>query len=426
MNRFNFFLEGIEHKRHLEVDWILSVTTISDLPFSDEMKDWKPYDIALDKESKKRVFFDPVNETGGWTLIGQVEELSPIIGYKEVFVVKPGDLPNIKETMKTTGGNFLTNLYLFATPFGDRFDYINQKTMPDPFNDIVAFALANGVITIDEFLYWTEMVDFLGNFWGVSVPTGSEKTMLVSPAVMELKNKLLKENAGELDNAVVITGIEKQLIEQDKKDFEGDVAEDFFVSSKSRAVSRKKARIMYGLDDGLGGKPSLNTHPLSDGLTPETIPIAADSTRSASYSRGFLTAQGGELVNYLYRVFMNTKIARDDCGTKEGFAIVITPLNMKRYIGRYMFDKAGKTILISLDNINSLMNKAIIVRGPGRCKETAPNFCAHCTDEFFFKSRESVHIETSLPGSVIMNDRMKAMHGREFKIAIFEPLTQLT
>lgn len=426
MNRFKFFIEGIENKRHLEVDWILSVVTISDLPFSDDMVDWKPYDIALDRGTKKRVFFDPVNETSGWTIIDDVTELSPIVGYKEQFTVHAGDLPNIKQTMITTGGNFIANLYFFTTPFGDRFEYVNHKTMPDAFNNPVQAALAADEITIEQFLYYTEMVDFSGNFWGVSVPTGSEKTMLVSPVVMELKEKLLKENAGELDNAVVITGIEKQLIDADKADFVGDVAEDFFVGSKSRAVSRKKARIMYGLDDGLGGKPALNTDPLSKGLKAETIPIAADSTRSASYSRGFLTAQGGELVNYLYRVFMNTKIARDDCGTKEGVVVTITPVNMKRYLGRYMFDGSGKTILIGLDNIKSLMNKSVVVRTPQRCKEAAPNFCAHCTDEFFFKSRESVHIETSLPGSVIMNDRMKAMHGREFKISIFNPSTQYT
>lgn len=426
MNRFNLLLEGIEKQRHLETDWTISILTLCKYPYSDEMLDWKPYDIALDRDTGKRVFFDPINENGNWTAIGQVSELSPILGYKEQFQVKPGDLPNIKESFVTTVGNFFLNLYLLVIPFGDKIPYINKKVQDSDFNDPVAAALVTDQITIEEYLKYCDMADFINNFWGVGVPTGSEKTMLVSPSVMALKEKLLKEHAGELDNAVVVTQIEKQLIEQDKKDFEGDVAEDFFVSSKSRAVSRKKARIMYGMDDGLGGKPSMNTKALAEGLTTDNLPIAADSTRAASYSRGFLTAQGGELVNYLYRVFMNTKITRDDCGTKEGIPIAITTVNMKRYLGRYMFDSAGKTVLIGLDNIKNIVGKTVIVRSPGRCKEKAPNFCAHCTDEFFFKSRETVHIETSLPGSVIMNDRMKAMHGREFKIALFEPLTQFT
>ena len=426
MKRFDLLLEGIEKGRHLDVDWILSMTTLSKYPYSDEVRTWKPYDIAIDRDSGKRMFFDPVDDNVTWSRVEDVGELSAIILYKEKVTVKPGDLPNIKESFVTTIGNFLLNLYLLATPFGDRIPYINKKMTAGDFTDPVSAALASDLISITEYLVFCEMADFINNFWGVSTPTGSEKTMQVSQNVLALKEKLLKEHAGELDNAVVVTGIEKQLIAQDAEDFKGDVAEDFFVSSKSRAISRKKARIMYGLDDGLGGKPSLNTKALSEGLSTDSLPIAADSTRAASYSRGFLTAQGGELVNYLYRVFMNTKITRDDCGTKEGVAIEITTVNMKRYLGRYMFDASGKTVLIGLDNIKSLVGKNVIIRTPGRCKEKAPNFCAHCTDEFFFKSRESVHIETSLPGSVIMNDRMKAMHGREFKIAIFDPSTQLT
>ena len=76
--------------------------------------------------------------------------------------------------------------------------------------------------------------------------------------------------------------------------------------------------------------------------------------------------------------------------------------------------------------MKSLVNQTILIRSPGRCKEKAPNFCAMCTDRFFFQSRETVHIETSLPGSIIMNDRMKAMHGRAYKIALFEPTIHLT
>jgi len=159
----------------------------------------------------------------------------------------------------------------------------------------------------------------------------------------------------------------------------------------------------------------------------EYIPANADTTRAASYSRGFLTAQGGELVNYLYRIFMNSKIAEDDCGTKTGVSILLTEDNMKRYYGRYAIDpNAGKTIDITPEFTKTWLNKTINVRTPARCKTKPPNFCGHCTDTFFFKSRETVHIETSLPGSIIMNDTMKAMHGRSFKIAMFDPQIHYT
>ena len=111
----------------------------------------------------------------------------------------------------------------------------------------------------------------------------------------------------------------------DKASIKGTVSEDFFMTEKSYANTRKKMHIIYGLDDGLGGgKPAFIPTALSQGLSAENIPAAADSTRAASYSRGFLTAQGGELVNYLYRIFMNSKIAEDDCGTKKGVSILLT------------------------------------------------------------------------------------------------------
>lgn len=425
MNRFNVLLEGIAVDRHMDVDWILSILTLSRYPSSDELRDWKPYDIAVHPVTKKRVAYDPLNDKDHWTEIEGVGELAPVVYHKDIFQVNPGDLPNIKTPMKTTGGNFITNLYLLTVPFGDKFPYVNKKVSASDFNGPVSKALAADLITIDDFLYFSELCSFVENLWGVSTPTGSAKTMTVSPSVIALKDKLLKEHASELDNPVVITDIEKQLIKADADDFKGDVSEDFFISAKSREVSRKKAKIMYGLDDGLGGKAALNTSALSDGLSAETIPISADSTRAASYSRGFLTAQGGELVNYLYRVFMNSKITVDDCGTKLGIPIMITSDNMKRYIGRYAISN-GVTSLITEESIKTLLNKQVMIRSPGRCKEKAPNFCGCCTDEFFYKFRETVHIETSLPGSVIMNDRMKAMHGRVFKLALFVPSIHLT
>lgn len=425
MEAFNFFLEGVEYKKHLDVDWILGVFTLAEYPFSDELRDWTPYDLATDRKTGKRVFFDPVND-GNFTQITGVEDLSPIMNYKGVYSLKPGQLPNVVEPIKTLGGTMLANIYCLVLPFGDKIPYINKKLSTGDVNGPVAKLLSTGQISINEYLYYCECVGFLGNLCAISVPTGSVKTMTVGANVIQLKEKLLKEHKAELTNTVVMTNIENQLVKLDEENFKDDVSKDFFMSAKSRATSRKKAHILYGLDDGLGGgKPSLTTRSLADGMKVEDIPAAADSTRAASYSRGFLTAQGGELVNYLYRIFMNTKITSDDCGTKQGIEVLITDDNYKRYIDRFMLLN-GKTLLITADTVKSLVGKRVVIRTPSRCKEKVPNFCGMCTDNFFFNSRETVHIETSLPGSIIMNDRMKAMHGRAYKIALFNPSIHLT
>lgn len=426
MDRSNFFFNGIKAGRHKETKWLLTVFTLGEYPYSDEIRDWQPYDVATNRDSNTRVFYNP--ETQSFEAIMGIKPLEPIILYKEPYIIKAGDLVNIHQDTKSTGGTILCNLICLIIPFGDKAPYLNKKLKPDDINDVVEGLIAEKKISADEFYYWCECVNMFNGLWGISTPTGSAKTMAIDKKVTERRDELLKQHANELDNTVVIAEIEKELVGMDKASFKGDVAEDFFISNKSFETSRKKAHIMYGLDDGLGGsRPAIITKPLSDGMDVEYIPANADTTRAASYSRGFLTAQGGELVNYLYRIFMNSKIAEDDCGTKTGVSILLTEDNMKRYYGRYAIDpNAGKTIDITPEFTKTWLNKTINVRTPARCKTKPPNFCGHCTDTFFFKSRETVHIETSLPGSIIMNDTMKAMHGRSFKIAMFDPQIHYT
>lgn len=426
MDRSDFFFNGIKAGRHKETKWILTVYTLGEYPYSDEIRDWLPYDVAMNRDTNTRVFWDP--ETNSFSPIMGIKPLAPIIEYKELYTIKAGALPNVTQDTVTRGGTILCNLISLIIPFGDKVPYLNKKLKPDDVNSIVEKLIAEKKITAEEYYYWCECVNMFNGIWGISTPTGSAKTMMIDNKILDRRDELLKQHAGELDNTVVIAEIEKELVEMDKASFKGDVAEDFFISNKSFENSRKKAHIMYGLDDGLGGaKPSIITKPLSDGMDVENIPANADTTRAASYSRGHLTAQGGELVNYLYRIFMNSKIAEDDCGTKTGVPILLTQDNMKRYYGRYAIDPtSNKTIGITPELAKSLVNKQITIRTPARCRTKPPNFCGHCTDTFFFNSRETVHIETSLPGSIIMNDTMKAMHGRSFKIAMFDPQIHYT
>lgn len=426
MDRFNFFLGGVKANRYKETRWLLCVFTVATHPFSDEIRDWIGFDIAIDRDTGQHMFWN--SETNAFEKIDGVKPLESIIDYKTTYTLNPGDLPNIHEVTMSTGGTILGNLICLIAAFGDKAPYLNKKLKPSDINSVVEQFIKEKRITAAEFYYWCECVNMLNGLWAVSTPTGSAKTMSIDKSVEIRRDELLKKHAAELDNTVVIAEIEKELVAMDKNSFKGDVAEDFFVSDKSFENSRKKAHVMYGLDDGLGGgKPAIITKPLSDGMDVKNIPANADTTRAASYSRGHLTAQGGELVNYLYRIFMNSKISEDDCGVKTGVNVLLTQDNMKRYYGRYTVDPvSGKTNEITPELAKSLINKTITVRTPARCKTKPPNFCGHCTDTFFFTSREMVHIETSLPGSIIMNNAMKAMHGRSFKIAEFNPKIHLT
>ena len=89
MDRIKFFLAGIKADRHLDISWIINVYNLCQYPYSDELLDFKPYDIAQDRDNGHRVYFDP--EEKSFKPIMGIKPLEPIIGYKEKYNLVAGD-----------------------------------------------------------------------------------------------------------------------------------------------------------------------------------------------------------------------------------------------------------------------------------------------------------------------------------------------
>ena len=97
MDRIKFFLAGIKADRHLDISWIINVYNLCQYPYSDELLDFKPYDIAQDRDNGHRVYFDP--EEKSFKPIMGIKPLEPIIGYKEKY--NEGNSFKIVEEKKT-------------------------------------------------------------------------------------------------------------------------------------------------------------------------------------------------------------------------------------------------------------------------------------------------------------------------------------
>ena len=434
MHKHRYFIEGIKAKRYTESTWVIKALTVGELPYDDETIEYRPFDLVLKREDNSYLFYNPATS--------QLESLegtapgSPPLRHDEAILLKVGDLPNIKAPTKTSVGNVIANVYTLIHCFGSKVEFqvgkltpnriLNQiegRVQPTPPKSV---ARNPETIYIDELLVFLDQISALEAFWGICVPTGSPKSMGIDPAIIVERDRLLALHADRLDDPVVVTQIENQLIAMDKKSFEGDVAQDFFIGGKSFNVIRKKSYIMVGLESGLGDKPQVIKASLQEGFDPSLIPASADAARAASYARGALTAQGGELVNYLYRIFQNTKIVVGDCGTKRGLPYLVTEKSTARLVNRFYIDTNGKTVLINQANVKTLVGKKITLRSPGYCVAPNANFCANCLDSFFALAPHTLHTEASKPGSVIMNDQMKAMHGRESKVALFDYKLHLT
>ena len=192
----------------------------------------------------------------------------------------------------------------------------------------------------------------------------------------------------------------------------GDPAMDFYIKGSTISIKRSKMMIMYGLEGGLSTTPTLVPRSLNEGWDLEHMPAIADSVRAASYNRGNQTALGGESVKYFYRIFQNTRIEMEDCGSTLGWTWNVSQKNKHKFVGQYMNSPNG-IVRISEENVDSLVGKIINVRTPMLCKVGGASFCARCVGDSLAMTPNGLHIAASGVGSTFMLDFMKAMHGKE-------------
>jgi hypothetical protein len=206
-----------------------------------------------------------------------------------------------------------------------------------------------------------------------------------------------------------------------------DVSEGFFGPvPKLRGVGRKKADIIYGLEGGLGGTGGLIKDSLAEGLDFTLLPLYADTTTAASSSRGLLTAQGGELVKYNLRMFQNSLIVMEDCGSKYYLDVIVDKNDHSFLLGRRILIDGGKTITLDDINIKQYFGKPIKLRSPGTCLAGGRNFCKMCLDINLAERPDGIAIATGSTTNVIMQDAMKAMHGKVNDTMDIEPADHMS
>lgn len=422
-NLQTWFKSSLPKERWKEPGWVtklLCVTEldrVNDLVF-DPNNPPQPYELFVSVDDKAYCYWDD-DEKEFIPLIG-TDVSEPLIDYKDRITLFPGELPNVASTIDTTYGNVIVNLYCCVYAFGGKVpffagklkkggkeiqDYVLSKIAKDPKNP------APDEIIPSELDKFKISVSALAAFSVICCPTGSRAAFTIDKRVLDLKAKLLEENKHQLDNNAVIADIEDQLVALDASLTADDISAGFFGPvPKLRAVGRKRAEIMYGTEGGLEGNGTLIKESLAEGLNYHNVPVYADTTTAASQSRGLLTAQGGELVKYNIRMFQNSLIDTDDCGTTGYLNVRVYARGNKFLINRRMF-VGTKTVTITADMLKELIGKDIKLRSPGTCLAKDRNCCKMCVDSNLAERPEGIAIATAATTNVIMQNAMKAMHG---------------
>ena len=300
----------------------------------------------------------------------------------ERFQLEEGMIQNYHgEPTVTDVGKFFLNELILVMPFGDLIPYLNARFDPGKLDKQVADLIVDGKINRDMLRRYMDNGYWYGEDGSISTACWSEKSLVTDPNIPKRKKELLEQYKNNLDDPVVLSKIEKELISMDKNWIKGDSSEPFFAVAGGKAWNeqRKKMYVMFGLNtafDKTSGKFSFVADSLSDGWTAETLPVAANDIRRGSYGRGVETAKGGTQTKFTLRIFQEVSVDEEDCGSKKGIKIVLNEKNIKDYYGRYLVDGT----LIEEKNKDQLLGKEVEIRSPMYCL-TKPGYCYKCVGE---------------------------------------------
>lgn len=362
---------------------------------------------------------------------------APVFRFKDPVRLKAGDCLNLKQAIDTTYGAWLFNQIVAVYPFGEKIAYsangytiveiekiIEGRLTDTPTEEELLRDPPSGdplqqPIYVSEYIRYNEAAGALTGYTQLCVPAATPYTLTTSPEVLKRRDELFKEYQGRLDDPLVQARISEELVKLDRAWIEQDPEKGFYYRAKSFEVVRKKLLLFQGAESGFGVTGSFVPKSLDEGMTVEALTASINAARSGSFSRGALTALGGEMTKYALRMFQNTTVVPEDCGATIGKPIRLTKGNVADYIGNYLI-VAGQPVLITEESSKVHLDKDVEVRSPIFCHAEGVNFCAVCVGAKIAQTPEALATYASDVGSAFMLIEMGKMHGTALKLVPFD------
>lgn len=434
MHKRDFFIEAMKSEAYRYKRWVLEAfsVTVNKNPWGGGDGD---VDFALHRSPEGRVY----TYRGSEDVVTYLEGVGvnvPAYAFKEEVVVGPGDIPNLHKNITTTYGNLLVNWLLLVYPFGDKIDYMEGAIDIPRIEKIIEARKKDTPpegtprdpkgIYVDEYHKFNEAAFSLAGYTQLCVPSASAKTMTTDPQIAIRRKELMDQYRDRLHDPVIQAKIDAELIAMDKAWIKGDPSEGFFIKGKSFDVVRKKLFLYQGKEQGFGTDSPVIETSLADGWNIDNLPAMGNSLREGSYNRGFMTALGGEATKFNYRIFQNTVVSEEDCGTKVGLPITIGESEAKYFISSTVLTADLGKIELTEENIKDFIGKPIILRSPAYCKTAGINFCATCMGKKIASTPTAISTYAADVGSVFLSTFMKAMHGKSLAVARYDLKARIT
>lgn len=423
MNRYQYYLEALQNGAYKWKAWISRTFCVSNLPTSlDVAKQDYPYQLfALNGQYA----FYRKGESEP-TIIANASLDEPLIYPNEPISLKVGDVPNLTKDVVSSCGNLLLNFAVLVYAMENRFPYllgkvnlkdVEKKIAKVVIDDILDDAQEDpNAVYVKHLRRYMKAAGQLAGLAHIFVPAATPRTVRAAPGYQELRDRLIEENRDRLDDPTVISMIGEALEKLDREWIAGDPDVGFYVKDKQFATNRKKMFYMYGVEYDFDGSGKITFIPrsLNEGWDLTKLPQMSNSMRDGSYSRGALTALGGEKTKTIFRVMSGTVVSEDDCGTIRGLGINVTENNAKLFIGNQISLGSG-WVKIDETNVGSIVNKSIALRTPGYCKTAGANYCRACLGDFILGKESTIANEAAVVGSQMLSLFLAAFHAKALK-----------
>jgi len=422
MKKLDYLFAALNAGAYRKKSWALSVFSVTAGPE-------KHYPYALIRTEKNTVFVDPENPENLIT-IEDAKPQEPLFRFMDRVDITPALVPNCKKPMNVPIGNVFFNFYVLIYALGDRIEFMAGKVTPNAVQSKIRPLMADypqkgerdpKLVYPDDYRKFNKAIFGISGFTQLCVPSTTRRMLSTHPDVRKLRAQLLEKHKDRLWDPAVIAKIEAELIALDKEWMKSDPdgGDGFYVKdSKSYGVVRKRMHLMHGAEMGFqdGTRATLVVNCLNEGWDVDKMPDMINSLREGSYNRGRDTALGGEAVKFLGRVFQNTTITENDCGSKMGWEKEFTEFNHKRYIGFYRVTPNGSEE-ITEEYARSQIGKKVTVRSPMLCKTPKTGFCQHCMGNPNAINPTALGLLAADLGSQMMYIFMGAMHGKVLSVA---------
>lgn len=420
MHKRDFFINALKAESYRWKKWVIGCFSIVLQPEADGERPPNAIPYLLYRNENGYHFRDPDNGMEITWLDGVSPEEPPFAA-KEEIVLAAGDLPNLKRGCISTYGNALFNQLVLCYAFGDKIDYMEGPITVQRVEKIIEERLKDdppegqprdpNALYVSEYKKFNEAIFSLAGYTQLWVPSATPRTMTTDPQIKVRRAELLELYKDRLHDPVIQAKIDAELIEMDKAWIKGDPDAGFYYRAKSFNVVRKKVFLLQGAEQGFGVQGELIPNSLEDGWDIKHLPAMSNSLRDGSYNRGSQTQLGGEATKFNYRIFQNTSVTEEDCGSTFGLMVSLTKDNVENYVTNHAITKTG-TVAITKENAESFIGKSVRVRSPIYCKTSGANFCAKCMGGKIAATPNAVATYAADIGSLFLGIFMKAMHGK--------------